>query len=197
MSKNKSLSSKKKDLKYLHCLRFDKMLYIDTFLQFFFNIYSHHDNHKRVNITKIIQYAHSMHLLVYIIKTPAVFSWQWVNTLRPRENGCHFADNIFKYMFFNENILISINISRKFVPEGPISNKQALVQIMAWRRPGDKPLSEPMLFSLHICVSRSSTSYHSNSYFHIHFTHSVIHMITYKCPKLSWKYIQSIVSMLS
>ena len=31
----------------------------------------------------------------------------------------------------------------KFVPKGPINNIPALVQIMAWRRPGDKPLSEP------------------------------------------------------
>ena len=32
----------------------------------------------------------------------------------------------------------------------------ALVQIMAWRRPGDKPLSEPMMIILltHICVTR-------------------------------------------
>ena len=32
----------------------------------------------------------------------------------------------------------------------------ALVQIMAWRRSGDKPLSEPMMVSLltHICVTR-------------------------------------------
>ena len=31
-----------------------------------------------------------------------------------------------------------------------------MVQIMAWRRPGDKPLSEPMMVSLptHICVAR-------------------------------------------
>ena len=32
-----------------------------------------------------------------------------------------------------------------FVPNGPIYNNPALVQIMAWRRIGDKPLSEPML----------------------------------------------------
>ena len=44
----------------------------------------------------------------------------------------------------------------KFVPKGPINNIPAMVQIMAWRRPGDKPLSEPMMVSLptHICVSR-------------------------------------------
>ena len=39
---------------------------------------------------------------------------------------------------------ILIKISLKFVPEGPINNIQALVQVMAWRRIGDKPLSEPM-----------------------------------------------------
>ena len=43
----------------------------------------------------------------------------------------------------------------KFVPKGPINNISALVQIMAWRLPGDKPLSESMMFSLptHICVT--------------------------------------------
>ena len=36
------------------------------------------------------------------------------------------------------------------------NNIPALVQIMAWRRPGDKPLSETMMVSLltHICVTR-------------------------------------------
>ena len=32
-----------------------------------------------------------------------------------------------------------------FVPKGPIDNKSVLVQVMAWRRRGDKPLPEPML----------------------------------------------------
>ena len=47
-------------------------------------------------------------------------------------------------------------IPLKFVPMGPINNIRALVQIMAWRRPGDKPLSEPMLVFLptHTCVTR-------------------------------------------
>ena len=42
------------------------------------------------------------------------------------------------------------------VPKGPITNIPALVQIMAWRRPGDKPLSEPMMVRLptHMCVTR-------------------------------------------
>ena len=69
-------------------------------------------------------------------------------TLRPRQNGRHFADDIFKCIFLNENVSISIKISLMFVPKGPINNIPALVQIMAWRRPGDKPLSEPMMVNL-------------------------------------------------
>ena len=33
----------------------------------------------------------------------------------------------------------------KFVPKVPIDNNPALIQIMAWRRIGNKPLCEPML----------------------------------------------------
>ena len=74
------------------------------------------------------------------------------NTLRPRQNGRHFPDDIF----LNENVKISIKISLKFVPKGPINYITTLVQIMAWRRPGDNPLSEPMMVSLltHMCVTR-------------------------------------------
>ena len=67
------------------------------------------------------------------------------NTLRPRQNGRHFADDVFKCIFLNGNLWISIKISLKFVPKDPINNIPALVQIMAWRRTGDKPLSEPMM----------------------------------------------------
>ena len=79
-------------------------------------------------------------------------------TLRLRQNGRQFADDIFKCIFLNENVLISAKISLKFVPNGPINNipVPALVRIMAWRQPGDTPLSEPMMVSLltHICVTR-------------------------------------------
>ena len=79
-----------------------------------------------------------------------------VNSLRPRQNGSHFADDIFKCIFLNESEWISFKISLKFVLKGPINNIPALVQIMAWRRPDDKPLSEPLVFILltHICVTR-------------------------------------------
>ena len=80
----------------------------------------------------------------------------FLNTLRLRQNGRHFPDNTFRPIFLNENIRISIEISLKFVPKVPINNIPALVQIMAWRRPGDKPLSEPMMVCLltHKCVTR-------------------------------------------
>ena len=80
-----------------------------------------------------------------------------VNILRLRENGRLFADHIFETIFFNENISITINISLKFVPKGEINNISAVVQIMAWHQPGDKPLSEPMMVSLlaHIYVTQS------------------------------------------
>ena len=79
-----------------------------------------------------------------------------LNTLRPRQNGRHLADDTFKRIFVNENVIILIAISQKFAPKGPINNIPPLVQIMAWRRPGAKPLFEPMLICLptHICVTR-------------------------------------------
>ena len=86
---------------------------------------------------------HNHHCLMHII------------TLRPRQNVCHFTDDIFKCIFLYENVWISIWISLKFVRRGPINNIPALIQIMAWRRPGDKPLSEPMMVRLpmHLCVT--------------------------------------------
>ena len=77
-----------------------------------------------------------------------------INTLRPRRNFGHFAD-IVKCIFLNENAWISLKILLKFVHKVWI-NILALVQIMAWRRPGDKLLSEPMMVNLltHICVTQ-------------------------------------------
>ena len=80
----------------------------------------------------------------------------YFNSLRPRLNRRPFADDIFKCIFLNENEWISPRISLKLVPKVQINNIPALVQIMAWRRSGDKPLSEQMMVSLltHICVTR-------------------------------------------
>ena len=48
------------------------------------------------------------------------------------------------------------SIDVKLVPKGPINNLPALVQVMTWRRPGNKPLCEPMMlnFLTDICVTR-------------------------------------------
>ena len=67
-----------------------------------------------------------------------------MNSSPPGQNGCHFTDDNFRCIFVNENFFL-IKISLKFVPKGPIDNDPALVKIMAWRRIGDKLLSEPLL----------------------------------------------------
>ena len=61
--------------------------------------------------------------------------------------GRNLTDDVFKCIFINE-FCILIRISLNFVPKGPIDNKLTLVQVMAWRQTGDKPLSEPMLNQL-------------------------------------------------
>ena len=92
------------------------------------------------------------------LQITSVFMWTSMlfNTLRPRQNGRHFPDDIFKWISLNENVWISINISLKFVPRGPINNIPTLVQVMAWCRPSDKPLSERMMVSslTHIYITR-------------------------------------------
>ena len=75
-----------------------------------------------------------------------------LNSLRPRLNRRPFADDIFKCIFLNENEWISPRISLKFVPKVRINNIPPLVQIMAWRRPGVKPLSEAMVVRLPTCI---------------------------------------------
>ena len=89
----------------------------------------------------------------------APFGFRWPQThwhIEPRQNGYHFADDMFKCIFLIENVRISINISMKFVPKVQINNIPALVPIMAWRPLGDKSFSEPIMVSLltHICATR-------------------------------------------
>ena len=84
-------------------------------------------------------------------------SWRPVLTHWGREEMDAITQTTFSSAFFlKENVWIPTIISLKFVPKGPINNIPALVQIMAWRRPGDKTLSEPMMVSLltHIRVTR-------------------------------------------
>ena len=68
-----------------------------------------------------------------------------INTLKPGQNGRHFADDVFQCIFVNENIWISLMF------QFPTSQ----------RRSGDKPSSEPMISILltHICVTRHELSH--------------------------------------
>ena len=73
-----------------------------------------------------------------------VSGWEHSRLTSPGQNGRHFAD-ISNPIFFNENVRISISISLKFVPKGPIDNKSALEQVRTWHRMANKPLPEPAL----------------------------------------------------
>ena len=72
------------------------------------------------------------------------------------DQGWGKIDDIFKCIFLNGNLLISLEISLKFVPGIRINNIPALVHIMAGRRPGDKPLFEPMMVTLlmHVFITQ-------------------------------------------
>ena len=85
----------------------------------------------------------------------SVLTWSLTHWGRDKMDAT--SQTTFSSAFFlNENVWFPIKISLKFVPKDPINNIPSLIQIMAWRRPGDKPLSEPMMVSLptHICVAR-------------------------------------------
>ena len=79
-----------------------------------------------------------------------------LNTWRLRQNGHHFPEDIsnaFSWMKMHE---FRVRLHWSLFPRAQLTIFQHLVQIMAWRRPDDKTLSEPMMVSLltHICVTR-------------------------------------------
>ena len=115
--------------------------------------YWSYNQRERLPITGVFHLQQHASLIRIIVE----FSdYACFNTLRPRQNGRHFPDDIFKCIFCKENVWIWFSTSLKFVSNGPIDNVPAMVQIMAWHRPGDKLLSEPMMVSFlsHICVTR-------------------------------------------
>ena len=54
------------------------------------------------------------------------------NTLKPKQNSCHFADGMMKQIVLNENVSIFIKISLRYVPKVLLDNKSSSSQIMAW-----------------------------------------------------------------
>ena len=69
-------------------------------------------------------------------------------TLKPRKNYRHFTDDIFKYFYLSENVWTSRKISLKLILKVRFNNTPALVLVMVWFLPGDKPLSEPTMVIL-------------------------------------------------
>ena len=58
-----------------------------------------------------------------------------ISSMRLRQNGCHFADDMYKHISLYGKCCILIQIN----------NMPTLVQIMACHQTGDKPLSKPMM----------------------------------------------------
>ena len=87
---------------------------------------------------------HGLCVLIHLLHT----KWPWPS-FRRRYFQMHLlwmkSFVIWDAFVVNEKFCILIKISLKFVLKGPIDNKPALVQIMAWHRIGIKPLFERML----------------------------------------------------
>ena len=79
----------------------------------------------------------------WIIARVTLFRRRFLNTLRPRQNGRHFADDLFKLILMNKDMWISIDTSLMFLPTGQINNI---------------PLSESVMFSLPAQILRHSAS---------------------------------------
>ena len=67
-----------------------------------------------------------------------------INTLRPRQNGCHVT-TFSNRLHWMKRVIFKSKFLWSFVPDGPIINNAALVQIMAWRRSNYMLLSVPVV----------------------------------------------------
>ena len=81
-----------------------------------------------------------------------VMNWQsashaLLNTLRPKKIFAILQTTFLNSFPLIKSCYILVRIALK-VSKGPINNKPAGAQIMAWRRTGDEPLSEPMMLYL-------------------------------------------------
>ena len=81
------------------------------------------------------------------------------------------SNDIWKIVFVNESISISIKIWVQFVPYGPFIHELSLVQLMPWRRTDDKRSSELMM----ALVTDANMSHPASINFQRNF-----------CPKLNW-----------
>ena len=103
----------------------------------------------QVTWTQLFTFIHiNIHVLLYIVTMSFLLVWhllqyKLINTLRPRQNGRHLPDNILQRILNESCVLIKSSV--KFLPQDSIITFSALVQIMACRRSGNKPLSEQMM----------------------------------------------------
>ena len=95
-------------------------------------------NHKKAKHNKTVCIFLGIYCMAHFQKSNCDSYYRhlqiWINTLRLRRDGCHFADDTCKFsnVFYNEKGWISNKIALKFVPRGPIYQIPASVQIMAW-----------------------------------------------------------------
>ena len=94
--------------------------------------------------------------------------WWWchlISVIHKPISLIHWAQNKMVVIFHTKSFngfsrmkmdALWFKFSLKFVSRGLVENNSALVQIMTLHRPGDKPLSEPMMVSLlmHKCVTQ-------------------------------------------
>ena len=116
--------------------------YIKLFIESWLDLMSIHITALIAQFDRLFSKLNLNYLSWYPVIRHTMVTNLWYLIYWGREKWCHFADNTSKCIFLNENIRISIKIALKFFPRGPINNIPALVQIMAWRRLGGKPLSD-------------------------------------------------------
>ena len=134
---NRSLSSTRKKFNYLWYLKCRVITENGNIFLCFCRKIQH--------VTDQVARSLDVHLTLTCRKWNEMLGFKPLNTLRPGKIAATLSDDIFKCISLNENCWISNKISLRHVPQGLIDNMAALVQIMAWRRRGDKPLSEAML----------------------------------------------------
>ena len=79
---------------------------------------------------------------------------RWLNTLRPRQYGRYYTDDIFKWIFLRRMYGFRLKFHWNLILVAAIHIFPA--QAMLWCRLGDKPLSELMMVRLltHICIAQ-------------------------------------------
>ena len=98
------------------------------------------DDYREVMCFSLIHYHFVTYQIMSIAqrtvgaRTTHDYASRQINVLRPRQDGRHFANDIFKCILLNGNIWILLKISLTLVPKVRINDILALVQITAWRR---------------------------------------------------------------